>query len=173
MLPRLRYVLSVLLVIVGVVVFSPALLALAAFVAAMIAFAALRDLWRKVAAVRRFQATWRSQGKDLLLVYSNSPHWKTYVETQWVPRWGNRAIVLNWSERQRWRAEHPVEAYVFTAFAGDREFNPIAIFVPADGWRHVQVVRFWRAFRDYKHGKDAALGRAEQQLEKILARSSD
>ena len=55
MLPRLRYVLSVLLVIVGVVVFSPALLALAAFVAAMIAFAALRDLWRKVAAVRRFQ----------------------------------------------------------------------------------------------------------------------
>ena len=116
---------------------------------------------------------WLPRGKSVLFVHSDSPVWQDYLAEHVLNQLDGRAVVLNWSERQRWRAEHPVEAYLFTAFAGDREFNPIAIFVPADGWRHVQVVRFWRAFRDYKHGKDAALGRAEQQLEKILARSSD
>ena len=40
--------------------------------------------------------------------------------------------------------------------------DPIAIVVPRKG--PVTVVRFWRACRDYKHGKDRALPVAEQQL---------
>jgi hypothetical protein len=154
---------------VALVVFFPVLLVLGLCVAVVTVAAWLWALWRKATAVRQFQAAWQCQGKDLLLVYSNSPHWKTYIETEWLPRWGSRAVVLNWSERQRWRAEHPHEAQMFSAFAGSREFNPLAIVVRGGGWRDVRIVRFWRAFRDYKHGKDATLRRAEATLEQILA----
>ena len=46
--------------------------------------------------------------------------------------------------------------------AGDREFNPLAIVFPERGL--VQVIRFWQAFRDYKHGKERALRAAEAEL---------
>jgi hypothetical protein len=47
-------------------------------------------------------------------------------------------------------------------WAGDHEFNPLAIVIPADG--SVRVIRFWQAFRDYKHGKHRTLRAAEAEL---------
>lgn len=122
--------------------------------------------WRKWRAVRRFRSVWGTQGKDLLLVYSNSPHWQRYVEETWLPKWGRRAVVLNWSERSGWSRSN-AEVALFRAFAGAREFNPLGIVVPAIG-RHVDVVRFWRAFKDFKHGKDRRLREAEAELERYL-----
>ncbi|HET6836699.1 MAG TPA: hypothetical protein VFH24_01585 [Gemmatimonadales bacterium] len=46
---------------------------------------------------------------------------------------------------------------------GDREYNPVAIIIPKTG--KMRVIRFWKAFRDYRHGKDQALRRAEAELE--------
>ena len=122
--------------------------------------------WRGWRAVRRFRAAWGARGKDLLLVYSNSPHWQSYVETHWLPRWGERAVVLNWSERTRWLTEDSPEARLFRVVAGAREFNPLAVVVPAAG--PIKVVRFWRPFRDFKHGRDAALRAAESALDEAL-----
>ena len=119
---------------------------------------------RDARAVRRFRDEWGSQGKDLLLVYSNSPHWQEYIETTWLPRWGNRATVLNWSDRSRWTDSSAVE--LFRRFAGPREFNPLAIVVPKTG--KPTVVRFWQAFRDNKHGKPLALRTAESRLDAVL-----
>jgi hypothetical protein len=143
------------------------LLIFAAVVALIAVAAYLGYVWRRWRAVRRFRAAWQSQCKDLLLVYSNSPNWKRYVEEKWLPRWGNRAVVLNWSERQTWRRDRRAEVALFRAFAGDREFNPLGIVVPRKG-RAAHVVRFWRAFRDYKHGKDGPLRIAEAKLEACL-----
>jgi hypothetical protein len=143
------------------------LLILAAVVALTAAVVYLAYMWRRWRAVRRFRAVWQSQGRDLLLVYSNSPNWKRYVEEKWIPRWGNRAVVLNWSERRIWQRERRPEVALFRAFAGDREFNPLGIVVPQKG-RAARVVRFWRAFRDYKHGKDHSLRVAEAKLEAYL-----
>ena len=56
-------------------------------------------------------------------------------------------VVLNWSERSQWRRPVSPEVALFRAFAGAREFNPLAIVVPARG-RKVHVVRFWLAFRE-------------------------
>jgi hypothetical protein len=95
-------------------------------------------VWRRWRAVRRFRAVWQSQGRDLLLVYSSSPNWKRYVEEKWIPRWGNRAVVLNWSERRIWQRERRPEVALFRAFAGD------------------------------KHGKDNSLRVAEAELETYL-----
>src|SRR6266404_1245094 len=101
------------------------LLIFAAVVAITVAAAYAGYVWRRWWAVRRFRAAWQSQGRDLLLVYSNSPNWKRYVEEKWLPRWGDRAVVLNWSERQNWRRDLRPEVSLFRAFAGDREFNPL------------------------------------------------
>src|SRR5260370_25590153 len=150
----------------GFVLLWRGLIILAAAVALVIAGAYLGHLWRRWRAVRRFRALWQAQGRDLLLVYSNSPNWKRYVEEKWLPRWGNRAVVLNWSDRQNWQRRRPEVALV-RAFAGDREFNPLGIVVPQRGCA-ARVIRFWRAFREYRHGKDRLLRVAEAELEASL-----
>ena len=115
---------------------------------------------------REFHARWGVHGKRLLLVYSNSPHWQAYVEQNWLPQLESIAVVLNWSERSTWATRHPFEADIFRTWAGDQEFNPLAIIIPADG--AVRVIRFWQAFRDYKHGKDRTLRVAEAELAAAL-----
>ena len=115
---------------------------------------------------REFHHRWGGQGKRLLLVYSNSPNWQPYVEENWLPRLASIAVVLNWSERHTWVERHAFEARIFRVWAGPREFNPLALIIPADG--PVRVIRLWQAFRDYKHGKDRSLRAAEAELEAAL-----
>jgi hypothetical protein len=98
--------------------------------------------------------TWSPAGKRVLFVYSNSPLWQSYVEGNILPRLPQGSVVLNWSERRRWRA-WSLSAAVFHFFGGSREFNPLAIVVRP--LRGVRVFRFWRAFRDAKHGDRNAL----------------
>jgi len=136
-------------------------------VAALVGGILTYQWWRTLRAVARFRNTWGSRGKDLLLVYSNSPHWQRYVEQSWLPRWGHRAVVLNWSDRRQWARRSP-EVAIFNVFASAQEYNPLAIVVPLSG--PVHVVRFWLAFRDYKHGKDGALLKAEAELDAHLPR---
>lgn len=101
--------------------------------------------------------------KDLLLVYTASPHWLPRIEREWLPRWGERAVLLNRSEP--WSAKQ-VEARIWKTFGGYVEHTPLAVVLPRVG-RPV-VVRFFLAFRDFKHGKAARLLRAEQQLSEAL-----
>jgi hypothetical protein len=68
-------------------------------------------------------ALWLPKGKDMLLVYSNSPVWHDYMSQQVLPLIQDRAIVLNWSERSSWR-QWRLAHQVFYSFAGHREFNP-------------------------------------------------
>jgi hypothetical protein len=111
-----------------------------------------------------------TRGRDLLIVYSNSPNWQSYVEREWLPRWGHRAVILNWSERRQWRSWTPA-VLLFRAFTGYRAFNPIAMVVPR-WWGGPTVVPFWQAFRDLKHGKGDTLRKAERQLEDALQRQA-
>jgi hypothetical protein len=153
--------------VIGVVLLWRGLVMLAAGIAALVVGTYVADRWSKWRSVRRFRAVWQVQGKDLLLVYSNSPHWQRYIEEFWLPRWGHRAVMLNWSERSKWGRSSNSEVALFRAFAGATEFNPLGIVVPLTG-HHVRVVRFWRAFREYKHGKDRRLREAEAELERYL-----
>ena len=118
-------------------------------------------------AIAAFRAAHRATGKDVLVVYTDSPHWKEYIETQWLPRWGDRAIPFDRS--RPWRADQ-VEARLWRAVAGSVEHTPVVIVVPPHG--PVQIVRFWLAFRDYKHGKDRRLREAEARLAAILGETS-
>lgn len=135
------------------------------FVVVVAALAAV--VWRYVLARQRaiaaFRAAHRATGKDVLVVYTDSPHWKEYIETRWLPRWGDRAIAFDRSKP--WR-EDQVEARLWRSVAGTAEHTPVVIVVPPQG--KVQIVRFWLAFRDFKHGKDKRLREAEARLAKIL-----
>jgi hypothetical protein len=163
----LKRIVAILGAVLSVVLLWRGLLIFSVGIVTLIVGAYLVVQWRKWRALRRFRAVCGTEGKNLLLVYSDSPNWKRYIEEKWFPRWGHRAVVLNWSERKTWGRSARAEVALFRAFAGEREFNPLAIVVPPTG-RHVHIVRFWRHFRDYKHGKDRSLREAEAELDRYL-----
>src|SRR5579884_797938 len=125
-----------------VVVFLPLLLPLTA-------------LWLVIHLLRRMilyvlvWVLWASKGKDILFVYSDSPIWRDYMQTDVLPLVQDRAIVLNWSQRKSWR-KWSLATQAFYAFGGERDFNPlIVLFHP---FRRARVLRFWPAFKDWKRG---------------------
>ena len=108
---------------------------------------------------------WLPKGKDILIVYSNSPIWQDYMTEQILPLVENRAIVLNWSERSRWR-KWRLKQQVFHSFGGDREFNPLVVlFRP---FRRARLFRFWSAFKDWKHGHTERLEALKDDLRMSL-----
>ena len=106
---------------------------------------------------------WLPRGKDVLFVYSNSPNWQDYIGTNWLPRLRDRAVLLNWSERSKWDRWHlSLAVRCFYHFGDNREFNPMAVvFRP---FRRARVFRFFRAFRDQKHGNTATLEAMEKAM---------
>lgn len=105
---------------------------------------------------------WSPAGKRVLLVYSNSPVWQSHIEDNILPRLPRGSVVvLNWSERRRWRWWW-LSAALFRYFGGSREFNPLAVVVQPLRWG--RTFRFWRAFRDAKHGNQVPLRTIETQF---------
>jgi hypothetical protein len=103
---------------------------------------------------------WLPRGRDVLLVYSNSPHWQTFFETQVLPRVSNRAVVLNWSERKSWRMG--LATLVFRCFAGGKDFNPIAFHFRA--FRRHTTYRFFQPIRTARKADDCT------ELNQLMAR---
>lgn len=120
--------------------------------------------WRQRALARRFRR--EHPDKDLVLVYTDSPHWAPYIEERWLARWADRALVFN---RSRPWSRDQLEARLWRAYAGALEHTPLAIVIPQRN-RPI-VVRLWHAFRDAKHGKERRLREAEAKLEDALSRS--
>lgn len=114
-----------------------------------------------VAAVVLHLATvllWVPRGRKVVFVYSDSPVWKDYIERNILPRLPETAAILNWSERKHWGSFN-LAVWLFRFYAGGREYNPLGLIIhPLWG---PKVFRFWRAFRDFKHGNIDALQRQE------------
>lgn len=106
-------------------------------------------------------ALWLPRGKDILFVYSDSPIWHEYMETQILPLVQERAIVLNWSERKKW-SRLSLGVAVFRHFGGDGDFSPLVVlFQPL---RSARLFRFWSAFKDWKRGYKEPVERLRQEL---------
>ena len=123
--------------------------------------------WQLRQAVTSFRRTHGPSGRDVLIVYSASPHWQDYIDSHWLTRWTDRAVVLNRSAPD-WQ-DRP-EAELWRRLAGRIEHTPVAIVVPQRG--RPQIVRFYSAFKDYKHGKPATLHARERDLERVLSASA-
>lgn len=112
---------------------------------------------------------WIPDGRKALLVYSDSPHWKERFEGEILPHLGERVISLNWSTRSTW-PRNPLKVslavWVFWRWKRRFEFNPMAIvFVP---WWRPKVLRFWKPFKDLKHGKPERVTELEATLFDLL-----
>jgi hypothetical protein len=108
---------------------------------------------------------WLPKGKDALVVYSDSPIWRDYMTQQIIPLLEHRAVILNWSERSEW-PKWSFSVYVFRYFGGGREFNPIVVlFRPLSS---AVVLRFWSAFKEWKHGQTAAVDSLQRELKVYL-----
>lgn len=137
-------------------------------VVAFVGAAGSRAAWRHARLLKRFRAQYQPLGKDLVLVYSNSPHWNDYIEANWLPKWGMRAVVVNLTRRNEWRRETSPEAQLLR---GRREAShPFAVVIPRNGWEKY----FWfrAAFQKRKFGDGIPLASMEAELEQALARAS-
>ncbi|MFL5620169.1 MAG: hypothetical protein ACJ79A_17455 [Gemmatimonadaceae bacterium] len=155
---------AALLLSVGGIV-GPIVVAIAAVVVTLLV---AQTLIAKRRAIAAFRAAYAGSGKDVVVVYTDSPHWKEYIETRWLPRWGDRAIAFDRSKP--WRVDQP-EARLWRAVAGAVEHTPVVIVVPPSG--RVQIVRFFLAFRDHKHGREQRLREAEARLAQLLGETSE
>lgn len=108
---------------------------------------------------------WSWQGKDLLVIYSDSPLWKSYFEAGLLPLISNRAIVLNWSNRSKW-PPISLKAILFSQFKGEKDFNPMILRISP--LRLPKTIRFYRAFHDSKHGKQESLMKVEGELASMI-----
>ena len=111
---------------------------------------------------------WCARGVNVLLVYSDSPNWHEYVETNIIPRLPSSSVVINWSNRRNWkRFSLPVMAARF--FGGSRDFNPLIVVFRPFHWAN--TYRFWQPFLDYKHGNMEPLQTLETKLFGDLSRA--
>jgi len=119
----------------------------------------LQELLLLIAAWRR----WDGSPIRGILVLSDSPNWKPYIQQHWLPRLQEKVIVLNWSEHKKWRRSLPVRIFHRFGIGGnDFNFNPSLILFR--GLRHPFVYRYFFAFRDAKHGNMDALRKLERHM---------
>ena len=147
---------------VSALVAFPILLALSPLLIVVLVGVTLRKWVRGARLKWRFRRVFGAQGKKAVLVYSDSPNWKDYIEAHMLPSISDRVVTLNWSLRSEWKKRKSLEVEMFEHWGGAREYNPMAIVVPRRG--RVRVVRFWQAFRDAKHGREASLRKAQEEL---------
>ncbi len=139
----------------------------------LLPFLLLYGLWRFVYGIWlrvRFHIKWIRKGKNIIFVYSESPNWQRYIEENIFPELEPYYIPLNWSARSKWREHKPLEAKIFTHWGGDTEFNPMAIIF-LNMWR-VKTIRFFQAFKDYKHGRDSLLKKCQEELFELAANNA-
>jgi hypothetical protein len=100
----------------------------------------------------------------IVFVYSDSPTWKEYIESEIIPHIQDRAVILNWSERRNWKNSLAVLAFRY--FGGFRNFNPMGmVFRP---FRFVKTYRFFEAFKESKHGNPQRVEHVKEDFFKNL-----
>ncbi len=125
---------------------------------------------RKAWLIHQFRMQWRNKGKHILFIYSDSPNWKGYIDSNIVPLIESKTVFLNWSKRSEWETDKPLEAKILETWGTAYEFNPMAIVFKSQ-WK-IETVRFFKAFKDFKHGNNSLLKEKEQELLSYLQVSS-
>jgi len=108
---------------------------------------------------------WLPNGKNSLVIYSNSTIWKDDFENKILPQLDSNVVVMNWSERRLWR-KYSLESMCFRAFSGRYEYNPIAMKFRLFRW--VKRVRFFKAYKASKHGDNTLLEARKEELFSML-----
>ncbi len=158
---------------VRTIVMIPIMLILGVVLLMLLPFLAIWRAFRTVRGVRldrAYRRKFASIGKPAILVYSESPNWQAHFEEHILSDVGDRAVVLNWSERRRWAGEMTLPIRVYQHHRPEREFNPYAlVYGPKGPPTHIS---FFAAFRDDRHGKPASLNQAIADLSEAMEEAS-
>lgn len=144
-----RFVQAALIILLLPLIIPLSAIGIALFVANRLVLNALVRVW------------WLPRGRDVLLVYSDSPIWQEYMTKQIIPLVASRAEILNWSERNRW-SDWSLAVRVFRTYSGGKDFNPMVILFPPMG--KARFFRFLPAFQDWKQGNPVSLEHMRQDL---------
>jgi hypothetical protein len=110
------------------------------------------------------------RGVRFLVVYSESPTWEAHIREAWLPRFGQTAVLLNWTERARW--ESSLEVRLFKHFIKSwRNFNPAVLVLR--GHERPLVYRFFYAFQQARNGRAQYLSELEEELFKHMSDSTE
>jgi hypothetical protein len=112
---------------------------------------------------------WLPRGKDDFYMSSDSPNWHDYMEQNVWPLVADRAVRLNWSERNDWKS-FSLATKVARQYARGSNFNPlVVVFRPL---RTRQEFRFYYAFRRLKKVGPYELEALVSDLKRILRSES-
>ena len=137
-------------------------LAIPALLAVAVALTRAVYGWALLLAAR---ATLGRRGIRCLVIHSDSPAWQTHIASEWVPRLGHMAAMLNWSTRATWGSS--LEVRLFRHFCeGEANFNPAVIVL--QGLRRPLVFRFFYAFQETRKGRGHYLAELERQMFQAL-----
>ena|ERR1041385_4044680 len=104
-----------------------------------------------------------------LLVYSDSPLWRSRIEEEWLPRFGSRVAVLHWSDRRSWDPTDPVVRLFKGAVDVTDDFNPAVILLRDK--RRPLLFRFYPAFKHAQFGHPEDLQQMERQMFGIVEKA--
>ena len=144
------------------IILIPIFIVLAIILSPIIIISFLRHYFIGLILKYRFKKKLIHENKHILFAYSDSPHWKEYIENNIEPVIADKTIFINRSQDSEWKKNNLLESKVIKHWGGDKEYNPIAIIFPRKG--KINVVRFYQAFKDYKHGNTALLNEKELEL---------
>jgi hypothetical protein len=115
----------------------------------------------------RFRLT--RHGVRCVVVHSQSPVWADHIASEWLPRFGTNAALLDWTERRNWG--RTIEVAVFKQFClAPHNFNPAVIVFR--GWKQPYVFRFYNAFHEARHGRTAYLEQLEREMFAAVERAT-
>ena len=142
-----------------------------AAIAALVPTLLIASLWVVVFVVRVVrlivvQVRWAPRGVRCVVVTSSSPHWSHYIESVWLKRMGDAAVVLNWSERASSRRSTAAPR-VFRHYLR-RSRDQIPAVVVFRGLREPYEFRFFHAFQEARHGRQHYLAELERQMFEAL-----
>lgn len=106
---------------------------------------------------------WKARSAKVILAYSDSPVWKDYIESRWLPAAGDRLELINVSQGQHWKpslAGLLLEAHMVNM---KRPLLPVALIIS----ERPVLLAFNGSFLDNEAGDDEQL----KSKERILARA--
>lgn len=147
------------------VALSPLILPVAIFICLFVLSRYLIFLTGRWCFLAAWWVRWLPKGVDGFLVYNDSPYWQAYFEEQFIPRFGKRFLVLNWSKRRHWPM-FSWRVFAFQFIAGATLYCPfVACF---RRFKAPQCFRYYEPIKDLKHGKTKAIRQLEMELSAVL-----
>ena len=103
---------------------------------------------------------WSFRAGKVIFAYSESPHWKGYLESEILPFLPASSVTLNISRVGSLRGSFEEKCY--RHWSGSQEYCPIAIvFRP---FRPPECYRFYSAFLEAKHGHPERLNQISNRF---------